>query len=426
MDDTNLLAYGPSTEGNCQILSRAHSRCLDWARRYGASFAPEKYKLMHLARKPRKFNMQAALRLPGAETEPSAELRVLGVWLDPRLNWGPHVKEVLTKMETQTNALRRTTASTWGATFVRARHIYSAVIRPAIAYGAAIWHSPTTVEGETENREGDKKPTGPVKKLMKVQNECLRTIAGAFKATPTSALEVETAIPPLDLYLNERIASFRYRHQTKGMQELVSAACEQTRRKLARTRRRRRRKSEGPASTEGERRSKWAEEWKRLGGQTTLEAWKKRWETTQPKWGIVGAEEPTEDVPEIHVGLKKAESSMLTQIRTGRIGLACFLNKARVPEFPSPMCQCGQAEETASHIIAFCPRFSEQRRQLTDQSGDRLHVKALVDSAEGAKRLVRWFLRLRILAQFYLAEELLREEERIEREASRPGERPAA
>ena len=117
---------------------------------------------------------------------------------------------------------------------------------------------------------------------------------------------------------------------------------------------------------------------------------------------------------------------MLTQIRTGRIGLASFLNRARVPDFPSPMCQCGQAEETASHVIVFCPRFSEQRRQLTGQSMDRLNVKALVSSAEGAKRLARWFLGLRILPQFNLAAELLREEESAEKEASRLGERAAA
>ena len=29
VDDTNLLAYGPSTEENCQILMRGHNRCLD-------------------------------------------------------------------------------------------------------------------------------------------------------------------------------------------------------------------------------------------------------------------------------------------------------------------------------------------------------------------------------------------------------------
>src|SRR5436190_18179304 len=62
--------------------------------------------------------------------------------LDSKLRWGEHVKVVLGKMKTQTNALIRITASTWGATFTSARQIYSAVIRPALAYGAAVWHPP--------------------------------------------------------------------------------------------------------------------------------------------------------------------------------------------------------------------------------------------------------------------------------------------
>lgn len=423
VDDTNLLAYGPTTEGNCRALARAHDRCLDWARRYGASFAPEKYQLMHLARKPKRFNMKAALSLPGVETEPTTSLRILGVWLDPRLTWGSHIKEVLKRMETQTNALLRTTASTWGATFARARHIYNAVVRPAIAYGAAIWHTPTQMERGVGNHGRANKPTGPVTKLMKIQNKCLRAIAGAYKATPTSVLEVETATPPLDLYLNERIASFRKRQQMKGMQELISAACAQVRRKLAP--RRRKRGRTGQTNTEGENRSQWAEKWKRLGRQAVLEGWKRRWSTTQPKWGIIRASAPAEKAPKIHEGLRKAESSILTQIRTGRIGLAAFLNRARVPDFPSPMCQCGRAEETASHIIAFCPRFVAQRGSLTSPPADRLDIRTLVSTPKGAKRIARWFLKLQILPQFRLAEELMREEEEKEREqAGRLGEQP--
>ena len=41
---------------------------------------------------------------------------------------------------------------------------------------------------------------------------------------------------------------------------------------------------------------------------------------------------PAKDALEIHVGLRKAESSILTQIWTGRIGLAAFLNRGRVPD----------------------------------------------------------------------------------------------
>jgi len=37
-----------------------------------------------------------------------------------------------------------------------------------------------------------------------------------------------------------------------------------------------------------------------------------------------------------------------------------------VPGFPSPVCPCGQARETASHVIAHCERFAEQRERLKD------------------------------------------------------------
>jgi hypothetical protein len=98
---------------------------------------------------------------------------------------------------------------------------------------------------------------------------------------------------------------------------------------------------------------------------------------------------------------------VITQIRTGRIGLAAFLNKAQVPEFPSPECQCGQGNETATHVIVHCPRFAEIRRSLINRGSNMVDLRALVTKAEGIKRLARWFLRLRILPQFLFAEGLL-------------------
>jgi len=67
---------------------------------------------MHLSRNPKQFNMQAPLPLLGVETKPEASMRILGVWLNPRLNWGAHVKEIQKKMKMHTNALLRTTALT--------------------------------------------------------------------------------------------------------------------------------------------------------------------------------------------------------------------------------------------------------------------------------------------------------------------------
>ena len=66
-------------------------------------------------------------------------------------------------MKTHMNALLRTIALTWGATFVQARQIYNAVIQPAIAYGAAIWYTPTLIKGPKST-----KPVGPAVKLAKI------------------------------------------------------------------------------------------------------------------------------------------------------------------------------------------------------------------------------------------------------------------
>ena len=61
IDDTNLLAYRPSTERNCRTLIRAHDKCLDWAKCYRMFFNLRKYKFIHLLYTPYKFNMGATL-----------------------------------------------------------------------------------------------------------------------------------------------------------------------------------------------------------------------------------------------------------------------------------------------------------------------------------------------------------------------------
>jgi hypothetical protein len=94
--------------------------------------------------------------------------------------------------------------------------------------------------------------------------------------------------------------------------------------------------------------------------------WKRRWEASPPRWGLVGVGPPKRSILKLHKKLRKAESSLLTQIWTGRIGLAAFLNKTRVPGYETPTCQCGQARETATHIIVHCSRFSEIRHLLED------------------------------------------------------------
>ncbi len=71
------------------------------------------------------------------------------------------------------------------------------------------------------------------------------------------------------------------------------------------------------------------------------------------------------------------------------------------------MGQCGQARETATHVVVHCPRFSSSRHNLADPRTGQLDMRSLTGTAAGTKRLARWFMKLHILPQFNLAEELL-------------------
>ena len=125
--------------------------------------------------------------------------------------------------------------------------------------------------------------------------------------------------------------------------------------------------------TEGtEARAEWATEW--LGADTPEGAlerdWRTRWQHTldaamadRPSRDIEPADHPdfTEEGLAKHIGLKKYESSVLVQIRTGKIGLRDFLHSRNVLDVMSPGCHCGAGRETAFHVLPECRDTEAQR-----------------------------------------------------------------
>ena len=74
----------------------------------------------------------------------------------------------------------------------------------------------------------------------------------------------------------------------------------------------------------------------------------------------------------LHKDLRKAESSLLVQIRTTKIGLAKFLYSCKVPGIASAKCECGAGHETLRHMALFCVREAGRRQFLKDQAGRAL------------------------------------------------------
>ena len=77
--------------------------------------------------------------------------------------------------------------------------------------------------------------------------------------------------------------------------------------------------------------------------------WKQRWEAYTPSDGLYekAANQALEKAfqgshLDLYKGLTKAQSFVLVQARTGKIGLRAFLFKRHVPIVITPICPCGE------------------------------------------------------------------------------------
>ena len=73
---------------------------------------------------------------------------------------------------------------------------------------------------------------------------------------------------------------------------------------------------------------------------------------------------PTGKVLHIHDKLPKWVSSLMIQMRTGKIGLRRFLYERKEPGVEIGRCGCKRGEETVRHVLTEGPRFKEMRRTL--------------------------------------------------------------
>lgn len=137
--------------------------------------------------------MKAAVDLGEVAFSPDTSIRILGLHIDGKLKWEPHLAPVTTKTKSEKQALNVVAGTTWGATLRKALQVSEAVEKPAITYAATIWRAPS---GMAEAKKTH------VKKLALEQNRCLKTGLGAYKATPIAILEAESSMPSIRIALD--------------------------------------------------------------------------------------------------------------------------------------------------------------------------------------------------------------------------------
>ena len=370
----------------------------------------------------------APLRLGTTIIKPENDVRILGVRLDRKLNWGPQLKALQGKLKSQKLALSRLMGSTWGPRLKQARLVYLAVIRTVLGQGAPSWHTPAS-QGRVR---------GPAVALGREQNDSLRRVSGAFRSTPTRSLETEMFVPPIDIWLTARVAAFKERLEFTELGPKLAAATAAIRHRLRqrRGRRRRERQLQLPLRpTDHQKRVALAETWLGRRGEVEkrlAEDWRARWHA-QGDSGASGGPTgrpprpadcpPTEGNLRLHQGLHKAQSAILTQIRTGHIGLPAYLRRRKVPGVETDRCTCGLGPGSPRHRTVFCPELRAERRLLVEAVGAPLDFDQIVATPGKAQQLARWFVRFGRIKQFDLAAQLI---EQHDEDRSLNGDGPPA
>jgi hypothetical protein len=132
-----------------------------------------------------------------------------------------------------------------------------------------------------------------------------------------------------------------------------------------------------------------------------LIAWEAAWASER-----VGAatrrliEAPTKKVLEYWSGLRKATSSVMLQLRTGKISLASYLQKINRRE--SARCACDLGNQTIGHVLLQCPLLSDQREMLRHELAE-----VGVSMAAGHDELLRQKVAAPAVAKFMIDSELL-------------------
>ncbi len=192
INDINILVYDRFIEEICRTLSKAHDVCIKWAYTHDVTFASEKYKLTHFTRKSKRFNIMTSIQIENLVIKSKSDVQVLKMQLNMKLQWDAHLQQIKMNHVTRMLTLSYLEVFTWEAIFIKARQVYSAVVRSEITFKASVWHQ-LDKKDELLSKEC---------RLETLQNQTLHHVAEAFKRVSIETLKTEIYISSLHVHLN--------------------------------------------------------------------------------------------------------------------------------------------------------------------------------------------------------------------------------
>ena len=196
-DDGVLLVVGRFLDTVCNLMQRGLNMVQRWCEKEGLAVQPDKLELVLFTRRTNLEGYQAPT-IYGRELVRTQRVKYLGVVLDSKLTWKDHMDTKCSRAKAAFCQVRRAVGKTWGLSPRVTSWLYSAIIRPMICFAAVVWW-PRVELGIAKQHLG------------RVQRLACLSITGALHTTPTIAMEVLLAMPPLHIHIKMEAMATAYR-----------------------------------------------------------------------------------------------------------------------------------------------------------------------------------------------------------------------
>jgi len=191
VNDGAIVATGVTHSSVIQKCTDGFFTVADWLLHNSLRLDPNKTEF--IAFQPRQANpdrvgalrLSIDLKIPGGRTlqvRCSSLVRYLGIFIDDKFNWEPHIKIMAARAQSSFRGLLLGN-SVCGIDFHNWCLVFHAVILPILLYGLPMW-SHHTLKSITHI-------------LQVAQNVAVRKISGTFRTTPIEPLHNMLAIPPI-------------------------------------------------------------------------------------------------------------------------------------------------------------------------------------------------------------------------------------
>ena len=192
VDDLSIWLSASSTRSVERQLQVAVAQLERWSAANGLKFSTAKTVAMHFCRRRRPCP-DMSVRLYGELIPVQPEVKFLGVLLDSRLTYRPHIKKLRDKCMRALNILKCVARTTYGSDRSTLLLLYRSLVRSKLDYACFIYDN--TYES--------------IKSVLDtVHHAAIRVATGAFRTTPISSLLAEAHEPPLAL--RRQLLGMRY------------------------------------------------------------------------------------------------------------------------------------------------------------------------------------------------------------------------